>query len=206
MKPSVITSTLLLALTMSGLATAQQMPTPPKPTKEHGWLKKFVGRWAVTSRGVAAEGQPAIETSGTINSQMMGGFWVINRMSAKVGEMSFRGIQTIGYDAKKKKYVGTWIDSLNGNMWHYTGAIEKNGTKIVLEADGPDMVDPDKTTKYRDAYEFKSKDEIIVTSSMQMPDGSWSTFMNGTAKRMPKKTKAKKTPEKKKGKSDSATP
>lgn len=196
MKPSILTA-MLLSVTLTGFTSAQEMPEPPKPTKEHQWLKKFVGRWATTSKGVMAEGQPAMETTGTINSQMMGGFWVVNRMNAKVAEMSFRGIQTVGYDVKKKKYVGTWIDSTNGSMWYYLGTIEKNGTMLVLEADGPDMVDPNKTTKYRDAYEFKSKDEIIVKSSMQKPDGTWFTFMDGTAKRVLKKAGKKKVESKK---------
>ncbi len=204
MKRSIIASALLLSFATSGLVTGQDMPEMPKPTKEHKWLKKFVGRWTATSKGVMAEGQPPVETTATINSQLVGGFWVINRMQGKfngpdgkASAMVFKGFQTIGYDVKKKKYVGTWIASMDGYLWHYEGAVEKNGTKLVLEADGPDMVDPNKTTKYRDAYEFISKDEIIVTSSMQKPDGTWFTFMNGTSKRMPKKAKAKKSSDQK---------
>lgn len=68
-------------------------------------------------------------------------------------------------------------------MWKYVGTVNKAGTKLTLNADGPDMQDPKKTTKYRDAYEFKNKDEMILTSSMQGPDGKWITFNKGTAKR-----------------------
>ena len=207
MKQSIIASALLLSFATAGIATGQEIPEMPKPTKEHQWLKKFAGRWTATSKGVMEEGQPPVETTATINSQLVGGFWIINRMQgkfkgpdAKASAMTFKGIQTIGYDVKKKKYVGTWIASMDGYLWHYQGTVEKNGTKLVLEADGPDMVDPTKTIKYRDAYEFKSKDEMIVTSSMQKPDGTWFTFMNGTSKRIPKKAKAKKGGEKEKRK------
>ena len=45
------------------------------------------------------------------------------------------------------------------------------------------MMDAGKMTKYRDAYEFKSDDVMIATSSMQGEDGKWITFMTGEAKR-----------------------
>ena len=37
--------------------------------------------------------------------------------------------------------------------------------------------------KFRDIYEFKSKDEIATSSQILGEDGKWITFMNGTAKR-----------------------
>ena len=43
-----------------------------------------------------------------------------------------------------------------------------------------------KLTKFRDAYEFKSADQIISTSSMQTEDGQWITFMTGTMQRKKK--------------------
>lgn len=162
---------------------AQGDPSMPKPTKEHEWLSKFVGTWESTSKGVMAEGQPPVETKGSIKSTMLGGFWVTNVMEANFGGMPFRGVQTIGYSIKKKKYVGTWVDVMSDHMWHYEGFVEKSGKKLVLEANGPDMTNPEKTKKYRDAYEFKTTDEMIVSSSAQNEDGSWTTFMSGTAKR-----------------------
>lgn len=40
-----------------------------------------------------------------------------------------------------------------------------------------------KLTKFRDAYEFRAPDQIIVTSSMLGEDGKWITFMSGESKR-----------------------
>lgn len=165
-------------------ARAQELPEAPKPTKEHKWLSKFEGKWSLSSSGVTGPGQPPIENNGTLTSKILGGYWVINKMESEMMGMAFQGIQTIGYDEKTKKYVGTWVDSTNGFMWKYSGTVEKNGKKLVLEADGPDMQDPNKTTKYRDAYEFIGADEITLTSSAQDSDGKWVDFMTGTAKRI----------------------
>src|SRR5690606_19546068 len=92
-------------------------------------------------------------------------------------------VQTIGYDPEKKKYIGTWVDSMMHHMWKYEGEVDASGKKLTLEADGPNYLEPGKTSKFRDIYEFKSDDEIATSSQMQGPDGQWITFMTGTAKR-----------------------
>jgi hypothetical protein len=40
-----------------------------------------------------------------------------------------------------------------------------------------------KRTKFQDIYQFKSADEMLLTSRMLGEDGKWITFMSGTAKR-----------------------
>ena len=175
----------LVSFLMLKVAVAQDASSSmPQPTKEHKWLEKFVGTWDAKSKGVMAEGQPPIESKGTIKCTMLGGFWVTNTMETNFGGMPFKGVQTIGYSTKKKKYVGTWVDMMSDYMWQYEGFVDAAGKKLVLEATGPDMIDPEKTRKYRDAYEFKSDDELIVTSSVQNDDGSWTTFMSGTSTRI----------------------
>lgn len=55
--------------------------------------------------------------------------------------------------------------------------------RSALEAEGPDFTQAGKMSKFRDIYEFKSKDEIATSSQILGEDGKWITFMNGTAKR-----------------------
>ena len=172
-------------LTIScGPAFAQEGPAGASATKQHQWLQKFVGSWTVESKGSMGEGQPEMVSKGTIESTSLGGFWVMNRMTADFGGMGFTGVQTVGYDAAKKKYVGTWIDSTSGFMWKYEGFVDDSGKKLVLEATGPDMLDPAKMRLYRDSYEFKTSDDVITTSSMKKDDGTWTTFMTGVGKRV----------------------
>ncbi len=93
------------------------------------------------------------------------------------------GVQTIGYDAAKKKYVGTWVDSMTDFMWKYEGSVDKSGKILTLEAEGPNFASPGKLTKFQDIYEFKSADVIAITSKMLGDDGKWVTFMSGSANR-----------------------
>jgi hypothetical protein len=124
-----------------------------------------------------------MKCKGTIHSRMLGGFWVVSEMKADMMGMPMTAIQTIGYDPESKKYVGTWVDSMLSHMWKYSGTIDPAGKKLTLEAEGPNFMHEGKLTKFRDAYEFKAKDHIVMTSSMLGEDGKWTTFMTGNARR-----------------------
>lgn len=169
-------------------AVHAQEPSFPGPQKEHEWLKQFNGKWTSTSKTVATDDQPSMNYSGTMDSQMLGGFWTINKMTGDMGGKKFQGLQTIGYDTKRKKYVGTWVDSMMNHLWRYEGNVDASGKKLVLVAEGPSYMAKDKLTKYRDSYEFKSPDKIIATSEIVGEDGKWVTFMTAEMKRVkPKK-------------------
>ncbi|TWT49992.1 hypothetical protein KOR42_36760 [Thalassoglobus neptunius] len=165
-------------------AAAQETPEFPSPEPEHQWLQKFVGNWSLTSKAKMGPDQPDVECSGRMQCQMLGEFWLINKMDSEMMDSTMKGVQSIGYDPVKEKYIGTWVDSMTSTLWVYEGTVNEAGTKLTLEADGPNFTTPGKTAKFRDAYEFRSPDHLVVTSSMQGDDGEWITFMSGDAKRI----------------------
>src|SRR5690606_7628505 len=122
-----------------GKVGAQEQPEFPGPVKEHQWLKRFVGKWSTESKAIMAPDQPPVECTGTIDSQMFGEIWVVNEMRGNYQGTPMRGLQTIGYDPAKKKYVGTWIDGMVNHMWHYEGTVDESGKTLTLEAEGPDF-------------------------------------------------------------------
>lgn len=180
---SILALVIIKCLLLSCTASAQEIPTPQGPAKEHRWLQKFVGEWDTTTEAVTGPDQPPTKYHGTIESKMIGQFWVVNRLAVDLPGVNMRGMQTIGYDSGKQKFVGTWVDSMMNHLWIYEGTLDDSGNKLTLEAEGPNMMAEGKTTKYRDAYEFKSPDHIVVTSSMLGEDGKWITFMTGESKR-----------------------
>lgn len=162
---------------------AQDLPNFPPPQKEHEWLQQFVGEWETESEVSGEAGQPGMKCSGTMKCRSLGGFWVVSDVKNDMPGFSVSAVQMIGYDPKAKKYIGTWIDSVMNHMWKYEGTVDKTGRILTLEAEGPDMVDQDKTAKYRDVYEIKSKDLIENSSLMQSADGKWVKFMSGKVTR-----------------------
>lgn len=171
-------STFLL-LSTSCLAQAAEEATPDDQKKKDlagfEWLKQFEGEWAT-------------EYNGTMKSRVVGKRWVINEISFSQGVYS---VQTIGYDAKKKKFIGTWVDASSDHIWNYDGALESGGKVLVLSAHGPDPKDSKKTRKYRDKYEFKPDGTIALTSEMIQDDGTWKAFGKSTMKRKTAKEKPK---------------
>ena len=165
---------------------AQEPPKMPAPEKEHGWLEQLVGDWTTEMVAASMPGQPATEEkcNGTESVRSVGGFWTLSEFKGTMpGGMPMSGVMTLGYDAQKKKYIGTWVDSSNSHMWHYLGTLDPAGKVLTLEAEGPDMMTPGKMAKYRDVIEIKGKSERTLTSSMQGGDGKWTPMMTLTAKR-----------------------
>ena len=158
------------------LLASQDMPEMPGPQKEHEWLQQLVGEWETESEVNAGPDQPGQTFKGKESVRSIGGLWVMAEFSADMG-MPFTGILTAGYDAEAKKYVGTWIDSMTSYMWHYNGAVDAAGKILTLETEGPSPMTPGKRCKFKESFEIKDKDHKVFTSTMQMEDGTWTTFM-----------------------------
>lgn len=170
---------LAIALTLALGTTCQaQAPEMPKPTKEHELLGQFAGEWNVTAEMVPAPGQEAIKWEGSESSSLIGGFWLVNRDEASMnGNPMMTSILTIGYDPEAKKYIGTFFCSEGSKLWQYTGSMDESGKKLTLETEGPSMLDPTKTAKYREILELKDKDHKVFTSFMQTDDGNWTKMV-----------------------------
>jgi hypothetical protein len=175
-----IRSTLAALLLTAGAAAAQPPGLPPPP-KEAAWLQNFVGEWETEAESVAVPGMPAMKCNGTAKAKSLGGYWVISENEMKPMGMKVSAVFQVGYDTEKKKYVGTWIDSMTNHMWHYTGTLE--GNVLTLEAEGPTFTDPKKKTLFKDVYEFTGPDAAVLKSTIKGDDGKWTAFMTATYKR-----------------------
>lgn len=171
--------TLLVVGFSRAIAQDFEMPTA---TDEHKWLQKLAGEWTSETTCSGPTGEPT-KMTGTVSAKMLGDFFVVSDVKNEMPGATMMAVQTVGYDPEQKKYVGTWADSMLGRLWHYTGTVTEEGTKLVLEAEGPNMLEPGKTAMFRDSYKVESADHIIATSEMQMPDGTWQEFARGEMKR-----------------------
>lgn len=185
-----IFTVLSLALLSAGGAKAQgtpEMPMPPmsQPVEAHKWLHQFEGEWTTTmlAPGQTLEDAGDAAPKGTMSFKMLGELWLINNVFGNMGGgVTVNAILTIGYDESKKKYIGSWVDSFMNIMWLYEGTVDESGKKLSLEADGPNMMGGEGTIRYRDSYEFKSDDHIVLTSEAQM-DGTWTTYVTADIRR-----------------------
>ncbi len=176
----------VLVVLCTHVATVQAVdpPKPPPVEKEHEWLAQLAGDWDTASECIIEPGKPAMQCTGSESARMIGNHWIMSEI--KNSEWGMTGIMTVGYNTEKKKFVGTWIDSMTNHMWKYEGSLDETGKILTLEAEGPNMMKPGKTAKYRDVTELKSKDHKVLSSSIQTEDGKWVQFMTMDAKRKAK--------------------
>jgi hypothetical protein len=166
---------------LSAPVGAQEAPAVPTPTKEHEWLKQFVGEWETEAEMVVEPGKPPVKSKGTETIRSLGGFWIVSEMHGDCLGVPVTGVMTVGYDPQKKKYVGTFVCSMCDLLFKYEGT--GGGKVLTLECDGPSPTDPTKTVRMRDVLELKDKDTKVLTSSALGEDGKWVVFMTATSKR-----------------------
>lgn len=85
-------------------------------------------------------------------------------------------ILTLGYNAAKGKYIGSWIGSMMDYMWVYEGEVDASGNVLDLYTRGPDFTG-EGLADYREQIIFVDADHRSFISSTRQPDGSWKQFM-----------------------------
>ena len=155
-----------------------------EPQKEHRWLHRLIGAWTMESECVMAPGQAPTKTKGTETVRSLGGLWTIGEGQ---GEMPGGGtanmIMTLGYDPRRKRFVGTFTASMMTHLWIYEGTLDAAGKVLTLDAEGPGFSDDGKLAKYQDIIEFKGDDERVLRSRVRLDDGTWNEFMSARYRR-----------------------
>jgi hypothetical protein len=153
----------------------------PVPTPQHEWLQKLVGEWETEIEVYMEPGKPPMKAKGSHRDRMVGGLWLISE--GRNHDNPYEFVLTLGYDAKQRKYVGTYIDTMASYIWKYLGAVNSAGNILTLETEGPSPMSPDKVSKFREVTEFKSKDHRVFTSSMLGEAGKWTTMLTVSSRR-----------------------
>ncbi|MDX9912567.1 MAG: DUF1579 domain-containing protein, partial [Phycisphaerales bacterium] len=102
------------------------MHTEPSP--EHAWLKQLVGEWTFESESVMGPDQPPTKFAGVEKAQMLGDLWLLCEGRCEMpggGMMESR--MTVGFDPRKKRFVGTWIGTPMAYMFVYEGELSADG-------------------------------------------------------------------------------
>ncbi|TWT46693.1 DUF1579 domain-containing protein [Botrimarina hoheduenensis] len=173
--------TLTVLMSSSLLA---QMPEFPGPAPEHAMLKQFVGEWESKGECSGGPDQPPMPNSGKISSRMLGDRWVISNLEINAGGHEVTGVQLIGYDPQKGKYVAVWADTMMNHLWQYEGEYDPAANTLHLYAEGPNFMTGEGTAEFRDSYEFLDSGEIVLTSTVKDDAGAWQVIMSGKSQRV----------------------
>ena len=162
-------------------ANVCEMPGMSTPTKEHEWLRRFVGEWESDIEAFMDPSQPPMKSKGASSERMLGDLWLLSEGGNDA--MPYKFLLILGYDPNKRKYVGTWTDTMAAYLWKYEGTVNAAGNILTLETEGPSPMTPDRISKFREVTEFKSNDHRVFTSSIQGEDGKWSKMLTVTSRR-----------------------
>jgi hypothetical protein len=135
-----LTWAILAAVAMGGTgATAQDGPPLPKPSKEHQLLARDLGTWQATIRAWGDPNGEPEESQGTeTNTLLPGGLWLLSRFEGKMMGMTFHGASQSGYDANKKKFVSTWVDSMSTSPMMMEGSYDEASRSLTLVGESVD--------------------------------------------------------------------
>src|SRR4051794_29144188 len=137
-----------------GSAAAQEAPEFPKPGPEHKALAKMAGTWDTVMK---AQGQ---EHKGTAKiATELGGLWVTSMLESDMGKEKYYGRGMDTYDAKKKKFVSYWFDSMSTTPMLMEGTYDEKTKKTTMTGDGVGM--DGKPAKWRSVSELKDEDNYF---------------------------------------------
>ena len=128
---------LFAALMIAPSCCTQANAQMPAPGPEMDILKKDVGEWDIEIKVWSSPDAEPTVSKGKESTRLFGGFWTITNFEGNMMGLDFKGHGTYGYDTKKKKYVGTWMDSLGPFMMHTEGTYDKETETLTLAGDNP---------------------------------------------------------------------
>lgn len=159
------------AASLAAQAAAQGMPMP-KPGPEHAILKQDEGTWDATVEMFMGPGAPPMTSKGVETNVIgCGGLCLISNFK---GEMApgqpFDGHGTAAWDPAKKKYVGSWTDSMSTGISMSEATYDAAAKTMTGYMEGPDATG--KMARMKSVVEYKSADSRVFTMYMPGPDGN----------------------------------
>ena len=150
-------------------ALAQEMPMP-KPGPEHKVLEMDAGTWDATVEMFMAPGAPPMVGKGTETSTMgCSGLCLVTDFKSTMAGQPFHGHGTSAWDPAKKKYVGTWTDSMSAGISTGESSYDPSTKTATGWMEGPDMTG--KVVKSKSVVQYKDANTRIFTMYMTGPDG-----------------------------------
>jgi hypothetical protein len=182
-KISILALALALGLSSSGFAAGPQQSQHDQQkameaymkmmatNENHAHLVKFAGEWNVTSKAWMMPGQEPETSQNTAQGEMIlgGRFLKMNYKGTMFGQ-PFEGVQIIGYDNMKKKFITFWIDNSSTAFFLTEGTLDASSKTTTETGLWPDPMTGG-NMKVKGITKMISPDEFSYEMYMVGPDG-----------------------------------
>jgi len=171
--PKIVSLALFLALVTSGLV-ASNRASAQGPTAEHQALASEVGVWDAGTKFWMAPDTPPMASKAVETNTMLGGMWLISEFKGDMGGMPFFGHGQFGYDPVAKKFVGTWIDSMNPHLSVMEGSMDEANKTLTMMSKGRDPRSGKETlTKMVTTYLDEEHKTFEMFAPAEGKEGEW---------------------------------
>jgi hypothetical protein len=161
----ILSAALLLPPVAAGVSRGQGMP----PTKEHEAMHRDAGVWDADCTFWMTPGGEPVHSKGVETIRSLGKLWLVGDFEGEMGGAKFTGHSQTGYDPAKKKYVGTWIDTMSPFMNTMEGDYDVAKHTLTMNMTG---VDPGTGKTVTSTAVTHYVDEDTKTFEIQGPDPS----------------------------------
>jgi hypothetical protein len=143
------------------------------PGARHRALEPMIGTFEVFAKTWADADSPAEEAHGTIeNRWILGGRFVHGELKVALRGMPFEGVQTLGFDNAKQRYVATWIDNMGTDISPVLeGTADAGGKVITLKGTANDPL-KHATMRVREVWTIESDDRHELEMWSSSKDGA----------------------------------
>jgi Protein of unknown function (DUF1579) len=157
------------------------MPPMPKAGPEHELLKSDVGTWDATVESFMPGAPQPMVSKGTETNTLVGGMWLVTDFKSDMMGEPFQGHGVSGWDPTKKKYVGTWVDTMSTGLGLSESTYDAATKTMTGTFEGPGPAG--EIMKMKSTVVLKDADTRVFTMSGPGPDGKDTTMMRITYKR-----------------------
>jgi hypothetical protein len=156
----------------AGQAAAQQAMPMPKPGPEHTVLKQDEGTWDAVVEMFMGPGAPPVISKGVeTNVVGCGGLCLISDFKGEMAPgQAFHGHGTAAWDPAKKKYVGSWTDSMSSGISMSEATYDTAARTMTGYMEGPDA--SGKMARMKSVVEYKGANSRVFTMYMPGADGN----------------------------------
>ncbi len=115
------------------LAAIAPIQGTTKPTQEHSIVTQAAGVYEGTISMWMPGVDAPMESPCTETVTAIGELWTTTHFEMEYMGMAFIGSSSLGYDPAKKKFVGTWIDSVTPSLTLSEGVWDAEKKAIVMD-------------------------------------------------------------------------
>jgi len=109
--------------------------------ENHARLQFFAGSWDVkTTAWMAPGGEPYVSQNTCQTRLILGGRFFLTEIKGQMMGQPVEGLQVVGYDNSKGKYVTFWIDSTSTSFFLLEGTCDPEGKVFTDTAKWPDLL------------------------------------------------------------------